>query len=411
MATSNASIIQPCVELTHTPLKILAPTQLITINGSFYWVTVVSKTAAGTEEFHHLDQEHWNALTTPIQRIFLANIRSTSDHKTTPLIERHPQLIEIPVSSIDSPIRYEKDANKHTLSCSEMLRLTAFQGHNLMQEVRQTLRGYPVTPYFSEDQNTATTLRLTALAQEYPNKHRSIHSLYRQTDQDIDVANFDFYRQELAASYQIDTLPISAATDVDLTNLNPTKPLFIPFKAHSISRSMKQTIKRELPTLSKDPHLLGVFIDPQNHEILVYDPNSKKKEISDYPDLEKMVAHLKQRDPTFKISYQGSTENNNTQVNRRLLCFFDAMIKATQSTPPSTSLRQKIQTWAKDKLLMGRIHATQSSTRRAQALRVLHTQLPSSLDQRCQTLAQEVQTRYNRVHEMVRVLGADTNRD
>lgn len=382
----TTSPITPHVSLTQIPPKVLSPTRLVSINGKLHWITVLSKTETGDELYHHLDQEHWKDLSTRIQRIFLANLdRAKQGIPYIPLVNTQSDLIEISLSDATTPIKYYKDKTSSSLSDREMNVVTTYTGHDLLKELRQTFRHYPVTHYLNEVKQKEQAKLLTAYAAEYPDKHHHIHNLHTNLDKDITKETFEFYTQELKGS-ECETLPISDAKTFNPTTLSTTTPVFIPITAYSI----KQKPFMKAPILSDQPHLLGLYVDPLKHQVFIYDPIDDKKNWTNYPDIKNIIETLKEKDPRLDIIYKGSKEKDTSQEKRRLVLFLQAMISP-----------QKERKFSKLELLQSAIYTEQELK-----LKKITQTINTSLEEQCLELAQEIQTRHNRTYERIQVLGS-----
>lgn len=382
----TSSPITPNISLTRTAPKALSPTKLVSINGKLHWVTVLSKTGSGDELYHHLDQDHWKELSTHIQRIFLANLdRASQGIPYIPLVHTQSDLVEISLDDATAPIKYYKEKTASSLSDREMNVVTTYTGHDLLKELRQTFRHYPVTPYLNEAKKTQQAALLAQYSAEYADKHHHIHNLHTHLDKDITKETFEFYTEALKES-RCETLPISDAKTFDPTTLSTTKPVFIPITAHSI----KQKPFMKPPILSDKPHLLGLYIDPVKHQVFIYDPIDDKKNWANYPDIKNIIEALKKKDPSLEIIYKGSKEQDASQEKRRLVLFLQAMISP-----------QKERKFSKLERLQSAIYTEQELK-----LKKVTQAINTSLEEQCLELAQEIQTRHNRTYERIQVLGS-----
>lgn len=365
MASSSDTLILPSVELRQTPPATLYARHLTTLNGKLHWITVVSKTGDNVNR-HHLTQEHWNAVATSLQRVVLAHIDNQSN--TDPISFRQLDLLEVSVGNGET-IHYTSAKKEYTFSTQELQHLKTHKGHDLLDAIHQTIKKLPVNPYFTKAQEQEQTQHLATAAADYQTKHPLIRSLYTNLEEDITAEAFNFYVKELQHA---DNTPVLAeAEKIDVNSLDFSKPLFLSLRAHAIEKAFKD----QPPLLSKHAYLIGVWIDMNAHQVIIYDPASDQKTVERYAALDSLIEKLQVKDPQIQILYQGSKKKSKKeekpQEKRALLRFLQLMI--------STSAKERL-------------------TR-------LQKELKKNGVNRYQEIAEKIHTNYIRLYERLNALG------
>lgn len=382
--TAPQPVVTPHIQLAQSVQNRVSNTQFMTINGRVHLVFISSKTTDGKTHYHSLDQDTWKKVIPCAQRVLLTNERAHIKHRSyTNLTTRDIRSVEIPLNDASAPIRYQRmDDTFLSLSASEMDPLNGANAtHNVMQELRETFinPNQVTTPYLGTLSVRVTDSREQALAnyaRDYPAQYAHIHNLHTSLDKDISEQTFDFYVQELLANNSFHKHPITKASSFDLTTIDMRNKSFIPIK------------------LSEKDALIGIFVDPENNQVFVYNATEDQIKLSKNPELRTILNELKRLKPGIRISYSQAEATKGapkpSQPHRHLVLFLTEAL--------ASSINYK-------KFHLRNLKASISSFVDYKRYPSLHKKIQESMQKKSNQLADEIQARYNRHYERLSVLG------